>query len=1025
MLELDPNTPKALKGPINQLYQTLFDPAKRLNELPNLLNLQDQGLQSPDNHRAITLDYKDQTHNLEIFHYVRDNGNCLAISNPAAGNLIQLVLERFAKANKGILEFFHDGSITGTEGSNRRKNLFDIQQAQGTLDIADDYKQIRLGTLPKKYTFEDETFTRFLSNFIIYALERKTIKNMLIDQYPENTQNTALSPFKNFIQKLMAQAAIERPDTYFFNTEVHNDTYIWVSDYEEILGDTPAHYEIILRSVTSPMKGKKDLRVCIDIHFEKSKKDTRKVMEMLGKLPEKIKEIDWQDGKSLTYEEHYELEDPELTGKVIGALDYFRHRIQDRLSEIVQELYHKVTIHKLLVNLTWNSNNWTSPSGDKSNHDWVKNGGVPMESWNFDREAKWNTPDTLYGNATFTNRPQFSGPAIFLFHSQNKIVGFYGEAALCDRKIGENEKNLQGRRELSFVLENKIDRAKESGYLEDKQRIGQTGFNYLRKDQTVLDILDKALMLNPGQSSQINALKKWFIGTASPKNPAQNNMQQPKNQILFGPPGTGKTYQTINKALEIIAEKEKLELDWKDRSAVKALYDGRVQAGQIVFTTFHQSLGYEDFIEGIKPQKPAAEGSPISYLVEPGLFKALCDNATSPLQLTRQNSESFQSAAFFKMSLGGKLRPDIHDYCLHHNVIGLGYGSDEDFSALAQLKTWESFRDTFRENYPALVAESRYNIQALYIFQRMKIGDIVVVTKGNQTIDAVGRITGDYFYSSESPIEYHQFRPVEWLAKNINQSPENFFGKNISQQTIYEFYPEDVNRDAFRQFFNTGTSGPKNYVMIIDEINRGNVSAIFGELITCIEESKRLGRPEAVRVTLPYSKDSFGVPENVYLIGTMNTADRSVEALDTALRRRFSFTEMLPMENHELLTEVEGIDLKGKLKKINLRLEKLISRDHTIGHSFLLSLDGHQALYDAFYNKIIPLLQEYFFGDYGKIGLVLGSAFIAEDPASKTGESLFASFDYQDQDLLMEKKVYRIEKFENDTIGFLNAVREI
>jgi len=1024
MIELYPNTPNELKGPIKQLYKTLFDPAKRFEELPNLTNLQDQGLQQPRNYRKITLQYKAQTYNLEIFHYVRENGNCLAISNPGAGNLIQLVLERFGKTDKGTLELFHDGSITGTEGSNRRKNLFDIQQAQGTLDIPEDCKQINLGTLPKQYTFEHEAFNRFLSNFIIYAIERKTIKNMLIDQYPEKTEEITLSPFKNFIERLIPHVEQFRPQQYFFNREVFTDHHIWVSDYGKSLNEETAHYEIILRDIVVPLKETDKPQICIDIHFEKRKKDSKSLIESLSPLPEKIKEIPWHHGNSLSYNQSYDLNDPELLQKVTAALDYFLQHIQHPLIDAVNILYQKFLVNKLLVNLTWNSNDWKSPSEDKSNHDWVKNGNTAMESWNFDKEAEWNTATLLFGNATFTKRPKLSGRAVLVFHSQNKIVGFYGDAALIDKKIGKNEKNLQGSKALSFVLENKIPQVKESGYLEDKQRIGQIGFNYIQHDQTLIEILDKALELNPAQSGEILNLKNWFQKNSTPTNSTPTAMKHPKNQILFGPPGTGKTYRTINKSLQIIGGKEVQALNWNDRTAVKKLYDAKVKSGQIVFTTFHQSMGYEDFIEGIKPQEPASEGGPVTYSVEPGIFKAICQKAEKPVELQGTGSTDFQTAAFFKMSLGGKDRPDIHDYCMFHDLIGLGHGSDEDFTALKGIKDWKTFRDAFKENHGGLVEKSKYNIQAVFIFQRMKIGDIVIISKGNHLIDAVGRITGEYFYREQSPIGYHQFRNVQWLAKNINQTPEDFFGKKISQQSIYELEAEDV-RPGVQNFFDQEPQEQMNYVIIIDEINRGNVSAIFGELITCIEDSKRLGQTEALKVTLPYSKDEFGVPGNVYLIGTMNTADRSVEALDTALRRRFSFSEMLPIDDHELINSVAGIDLKAMLRRINLRLEKLVSRDHTIGHAFFLNLKGPEALYATFYDKVIPLLQEYFFGDYGRIGLVLGSDFIQEEKASSENAVLFAAFDYEDKELLMQKKVYRINKFKKDMENFLNAVRKI
>ena len=166
-----------------------------------------------------------------------------------------------------------------------------------------------------------------------------------------------------------------------------------------------------------------------------------------------------------------------------------------------------------------------------------------------------------------------------------------------------------------------------------------------------------------------------------------------------------------------------------------------------------------------------------------------------------------------------------------------------------------------------------------------------------------------------------------------------------------------------------------NYYMIIDEINRGNISKIFGELITLIEPSKRIGQVEGASAKLPYSKKPFGVPDNVYLIGTMNTADRSIATIDTALRRRFQFKEMQP--NPEVLEgiNVEGISIKDMLTRMNKKISVLFDREHTIGHAYFMPLkkdNSLDALAVIFENNIIPLLQEYFYDDYEKIRLVLG-----------------------------------------------------
>ena len=192
-------------------------------------------------------------------------------------------------------------------------------------------------------------------------------------------------------------------------------------------------------------------------------------------------------------------------------------------------------------------------------------------------------------------------------------------------------------------------------------------------------------------------------------------------------------------------------------------------------------------------------------------------------------------------------------------------------------------------------------------------------------------------------------------------------------------------KESTREVITNNTFGDNNnetldrYVFIIDEINRGNVSQIFGELITLIEDDKRLGEPEtkAYTATLPYSNEAFSVPKNLYIIGTMNTADRSVEALDTALRRRFSFEEMMPNDKADGMdTKIEGHTLEEILRTINERIEVLKGREQQIGHSYLMKCETPADVKAAFKDKIVPLLQEYFYGDYSQIALVLGPDFV-------------------------------------------------
>ena len=201
-------------------------------------------------------------------------------------------------------------------------------------------------------------------------------------------------------------------------------------------------------------------------------------------------------------------------------------------------------------------------------------------------------------------------------------------------------------------------------------------------------------------------------------------------------------------------------------------------------------------------------------------------------------------------------------------------------------------------------------------------------------------------------------------------------------------------------------SQSSNYVLIIDEINRGNVSNIFGELITLIEDSKRAGKDEALSVTLPYSKDHFSVPSNLYIVGTMNTADRSLTQIDTALRRRFHFEEMMP--NPDLLEGlvIDNINICNLLKCLNERIEALYDREHTLGHAFFMELleedkKNIDTLAAIFKNKVIPLLQEYFFDDWGKIQLILGEQVIKE-------KAQFSNFATPNINNLVIPKAYEI-----------------
>jgi hypothetical protein len=214
------------------------------------------------------------------------------------------------------------------------------------------------------------------------------------------------------------------------------------------------------------------------------------------------------------------------------------------------------------------------------------------------------------------------------------------------------------------------------------------------------------------------------------------------------------------------------------------------------------------------------------------------------------------------------------------------------------------------------------------------------------------------------------------------------------------------------------------YALFIDEINRGNVSRILGELITLLEEDRRLGAPGEIIVQLPGSRRFFGVPPNLCVIGTMNTADRSVEALDSALRRRFAFWECVPEPVILDGVVVEGgVDVGRMMRVINERLELLLDRDHLLGHALFLPVRDEptlETLKHVFATSILPLLSEYFYADLGRVGLVLGRGFV-----QRVGtQTRLASFDHEAADTLSERMVYRLKPIDDVSTADFRAIYE-
>ena len=523
---------------------------------------------------------------------------------------------------------------------------------------------------------------------------------------------------------------------------------------------------------------------------------------------------------------------------------------------------------------------------------------------------------------TGTNKEGFKFEVISEKPISNKYSDFDGKPTAFWNKFNNISDVLNQQQTIFSAIEKELNRAQKSSYFKhNKKELEKMAFDaHFRKE--VLDQL------------------KTITITDEPMEKPDKTSAIPLNQILFGAPGTGKTYHTKKMAVEIINGKKA-----RTREEINKEYKELIEAGQIVFTTFHQSLSYEDFIEGIKPE--TIDGN-VTYEVKDGIFKSICKNAFSK-EITSDNFEVVYQ----------KLLDEI-DNSVDNKLVLETLVHAKEFTIYKNSKNNIRFHSNTEKAYEAVIKKE---------------------------------VLEHYLKTGEA---------LDWAP----------YTKSVANYIIEKY--NYIQNEAIE---------PKNHVLIIDEINRGNVSAIFGELITLLEEDKRKGNPEHTEVKLPYSGKDFSVPNNVYIIGTMNTADRSVEALDTALRRRFSFVEMQPdpeILSDEKYEKYKDVDLSKLLETINQRIEVLIDKDHQIGHSYFIGIQDLEDLRRTFKDKIIPLLEEYFYGDFGKIGLVLGGEFI------KLAENQVAfpkNFKYE-EGFFEDKKIYHITPSENWEVETFKSIYE-
>ncbi|MCY7295507.1 AAA domain-containing protein [Alteromonas sp. a30] len=487
-----------------------------------------------------------------------------------------------------------------------------------------------------------------------------------------------------------------------------------------------------------------------------------------------------------------------------------------------------------------------------------------------------------------------------------------------------------------------IDIKRTNLWLDDNAQLIEKTAPYLPQE---IDVITRNILLWYLYEFSVPALqgKKQNGGENRPQQIAENTPQYQDddnmlsmglNQILYGPPGTGKTYHTVKLAVDAAEPtfQPEGEGEAQKRKSYKQKYDDLMREGRIRFVTFHQSYGYEEFVEGLSAKTHDGQ---LSYFEKEGIFKTICyaaeqnlkDSQKSQVELSKEQA-FIEALDAFKLSMFDEIDSfPLTESCaiLSIEADGFRYGGEN----------WQSSFLMKYEDLKALHLEDVKDRQGV---------------KQSSVVSGLAKQHASYFIRALNEIRAH-------LPTQTNEKVQ------VEKQ---------------------------NFVLIIDEINRGNISQIFGELITLIEPSKRAGQNESLQVVLPYSGNPFSVPDNLYLIGTMNTADRSLALMDTALRRRFDFVEM--MSDYSKLADDTGtpycifqdgkeLDLSALLARLNQRITALYDREHTLGHAFFMPVieriieNDHQAAIQelalCFKNKIIPLLAEYFFEDWEKIRLVL------------------------------------------------------
>ena len=651
-----------------------------------------------------------------------------------------------------------------------------------------------------------------------------------------------------------------------------------------------------------------------------------------------------------------------LKNEILDGFDFYKNRYTENTKYSSDDKITHDKLSKFRKNLITFSKDIFSGFETVDYGMWQNSGNISEYIWNRYKPFKNESHLVIY------------------FAVLAKPSNFYVSIGLIDTKLSDTEEKLKD--EIYNFLESECKKIHIDGFKLDKFEFEfEKNIFFAIENIETFTTLDYTSLLKALTKVYQLAYEKFYKNTESNQ---QNNsynegykmtdndkkLTYPLNQILYGPPGTGKTYK-----LSKIMDKFTQNLNVKSSDDTDALYE----ILKIENYTWYQvaaAILCDAAISNINGGWLKLNNGIVNHILFK--LKSIKSGSKTPIQTISSDLLFHTKMDCEYVKTQERRAPFIFEKNEKSEWhVDIKILNDECPEAIDLYKKYKEIKDKkvgtsyTKENFKFITFHQSYG------YEEFVEGIKPVFDSENEDGDITYEISKGIFYPC----------------------CENALLLSDYKGKLRDFC--DLPKDERQKFFNENT--PK-YAIFIDEINRGNISKIFGELITLIEPSKRLGADNEIMVELPYSKEKFGVPSNLYIIGTMNTADRSIALMDTALRRRFEFVEMMPEYDNLNKINIEGINIGEMLKTINERIEYLYDRDHTIGHAYFIDVSDLKTLANVFKNKILPLLQEYFYDDWEKIRLVLGvSQFIKEKKPAKV---LFKS----DTDYIDDKILYEIDK---------------